>query len=328
MTNTSDDRVVEPVESTIDTDLGTRFGETSLRRTRRSRRLGVLAALAAGVLLLAACDKPPYQMVFPVAGTSRFSDTFGAPRGPNFTHQGEDIFGAKGQPLVAVTDGTITHMRWGTGSRSGNLLQLTDDSGWFYYYIHLNNDSPGTDDGVNRYDQAFADGITIGQRVKAGEIIGYLGDAGDAENTAPHLHFEVHKPGTGAINPNPALLEARRFVRTDEQRTTDSPTGTAEVFAFNADGSVLITGFAFDAVRNDPVRVSAYVAGNLIATTTANGDRADLAPRGRGTRRGFVFPSVGARGGGPVPKGAEICVVAHSIGGGGSARIGCSTAPK
>jgi hypothetical protein len=303
-------------------------GGSPTRRSRRSRRFGLLAALAAGVLFLAACEKPPYQMVFPVAGSSRFSNTFGAPRGPNFSHQGEDIFAPKGTPLIAVTDGTITHMRWGTGTRSGNLVQLTDDGGWFYYYIHLNNDSPGTDDGVNRYDQAFADGITIGQRVKAGEVIGYLGDAGDAENTAPHLHFEVHKPGTGAIDPNPALVEARRFVRSDAERIADSPTGTAEVFAFNADGTVLVTGFAFDAYRNDPIRVSAYVAGNLIATVTANGDRGDLASRGRGTRHGFVFPSVGARGGGPVPKGAEICVVAHSIGGGGSSRIGCSTAPK
>jgi len=303
-------------------------GSTPTGRRSSSRRFGLIAMIAAGILFIAACDKPPYQLVFPVAGTSRYSNTFGAPRGPNFTHQGEDIFAAKGTPVIAVTDGTITHMRWGSGVRSGNLLQLTDDGGWFYYYIHLNNDTPGTDDGANRYDQAFADGISIGQRVKAGEVIGYLGDAGDAENTAPHLHFEIHKPGGDVIDPNGALFEARRFVRSDAERAADSPTGSAEAIIFNPDGTVRITGFAIDASRNDPVRVSAYVGGNLIATTRAEFERTDLAPRGRGTRHGFTFESVGGRGGGPVPKGAEICAVAHSIGGGGSARIGCTTAPK
>jgi hypothetical protein len=297
------------------------------RRRSRSRRAATVAALAAAALLIAACEKPPYQIVFPVAGKSSFSDTFGAPRGSS-SHEGQDIFGVKGQPLLAAADGTITWMRWGTGVRSGNLLQLTDDTGWYYYYIHLNNDTPGTDDAANRYDQAFADGITIGQRVKAGEVIGYLGDSGDAEPTTPHLHFEIHKPGGAVINPYGALLEARRFQRSEAERVAASPTGAAELFVFNPDGTVLITGYAIDAVRNDPVRVSAYVGGNLISTTNANFDRPELATRGRGTRHGFVFPSVGARGGGPVPKGAEMCVVAHSIGGGGSARIGCSTAPK
>jgi hypothetical protein len=297
------------------------------RRRSRSRRAAAVAALAAAALFIAACEKPPYQIVFPVAGKSNFSDTFGAPRGSS-SHEGQDIFGAKGQPLLAAADGTITWMRWGTGVRSGNLLQLTDDTGWYYYYIHLNNDTPGTDDGANRYDQAFADGISIGQRVKAGEVIGYLGDSGDAEPTTPHLHFEIHKPGGAVINPYGALLEARRFERTPEQRTSASPTGAAEAFVLNPDGTVRITGWAIDAVRNDPVRVSAYIGGNLIATSTAGFERTDLAPRGRGTRHGYTFNSVGARGGGPVPKGAEMCVVAHSIEGGGSARIGCSTAPK
>jgi len=301
--------------------------EEASRRRPRSRRAAAVAALAAAALFIAACEKPPYQIVFPVAGTSNYSDTFGAPRGTK-THEGQDIFGVKGQPLLAAADGTITWMRWGTGVRSGNLLQLTDDTGWFYYYIHLNNDTPGTDDGANRYDQAFADGISIGQRVKAGEVIGYLGDSGDAEPTTPHLHFEIHKPGGAVINPYGALLEARRFERTPEQRVAASPTGAAEAFVLNPDGTVRITGWAIDAVRNDPVRVSAYIGGNLIATSTAGFERTDLAPRGRGTRHGYTFASVGARGGGPVPKGAEMCVVAHSIEGGGSARIGCSTAPK
>ncbi len=296
-------------------------------RHRRSRRTAVAAALAAAALFITACEKPPYQIVFPVSGASNFTDTFGAPRGTS-KHEGQDIFAAKGTPLIAAADGTITWMRWGTGVRSGNLLQLTDDLGWFYYYIHLNNDTPGTDDGVNRYDQAFADGITIGQRVKAGEVIGYLGDSGDAELTTPHLHFEIHKPGGPVINPYGALLDARRFERSPADRAAASPFGAAEAFVTNPDGTVRITGWAIDAIRNEPVRVSAYVAGNLIATTTANFERTDLAPRGRGTRHGYTFPTIGARGGGPIPKGAEMCVVAHSIEGGGSSRIGCSTAPK
>lgn len=301
---------------------------TPARVRRAPRRFAALAALAAAVMFVAACEGP--AIVFPVAGRNSFSDTFGAPRGGGRSHEGQDIFAPKGTPLLATVDGTITWMRWGTSPLSGNLLLLKSDSGWIYYYIHLNNDWPGTDNGFNIYDQAFADGITVGQRVKAGEVIGYLGDSGDAEPTSPHLHFEIRRPDNTVTNPYQNLLGARRVQRTDAERIADSPTGAVELFAWNPDGTVKVAGWAVDAYSNDPVRASVYVAGNLIATVPANQEKREMATLkpGRGLNHGFFFNAVTHRGGTPVPKGAEICVVAHSIAGGGSSRIGCSTAPK
>ena len=57
--------------------------------------------------------------------------------------------GAKLMPLVAATDGTITCLRTDASGTAGNMLELTDDDGWSYWYIHINNDTPGTDDGLN-----------------------------------------------------------------------------------------------------------------------------------------------------------------------------------
>ncbi len=74
--------------------------------------------------------------------------------------------------------------------------------GW---YIHLNNDTPGTDDGLG---WGFADGISSGVHVTAGQLIGWVGDSGNAEWTASHLHFELHHPDHGSVNPYPHLREA------------------------------------------------------------------------------------------------------------------------
>ncbi len=60
-------------------------------------------------------------------------------------------------------------------------------------HIHLNNDTPGTDDGQGGFQYAFAPGLTSGQHVEQGQFIAYVGDSGNAENTSPHLHFEIHE---------------------------------------------------------------------------------------------------------------------------------------
>ena len=72
---------------------------------------------------------------------------------------------------------------------------MRGDDGNDYFYIHLNNDTPGTDDGKGGVQYAYAPGLTNGTRVHRGDVIGYVGDSGNAEDTVSHLHFEIHLGG-------------------------------------------------------------------------------------------------------------------------------------
>lgn len=133
-----------------------------------------------------------------------WSDTFGAARSGGRSHVGVDMMGPKMTPLVAAVDGTITWMR----SNGNNMLVITDDDGWEYWYIHLNNDTPGTDDGANNYDEAFGPGIEAGATVVAGQLIGYMGDSGNAEGSGSHLHFEIENPDGQNVNPTYSVDDA------------------------------------------------------------------------------------------------------------------------
>ncbi len=302
---------------------------------RALARIGVASALVA---LAAACAPAPprsvaptgpvgpvgpveREMVFPVAGRTSYSDTFGAPRSGGRTHQGQDVMAARHTPLVAAADGTVTSLTWSNSGLSGNSLTITDADGWRYAYIHLNNDAPGTDDGSNVYERAFADGIVKGQRVKAGEVIGYVGDSGNAESTSPHLHFELRRPDGSVVNAYSSLRAARTLVRTDAQRIADSPIGAFDAITGGA-GTVAVFGWALDAHVDTPVKVSVYVAGNPVVVAEAATVRPDVdAVHRRGAEHGYEVSSV------PAPTGASVCIVAHSVGGGGSTRLGCATAP-
>jgi hypothetical protein len=149
------------------------------------------------------------SIVFPVVGDTRYGDTFGACRdGCSRAHKGVDIFAPKLTPLVAATDGTIVRERRNDSTISGNTITIEDDDGWRYIYVHLNNDTPGTDDGSNPQSWIIASDLRAGDRVRAGQLIGYLGDSGNAETTEPHLHFEIHPPGGPAINPTGSVSAA------------------------------------------------------------------------------------------------------------------------
>ena len=183
------------------------------------------------------------EITLPIAieelGMVRWTDTWGAPRSGGRSHVGVDIIGPKMTKLVAAADGTITWMRH--NSSRGNIIYLTDDDGWQYTYIHINNDTPGTDDGANHYDQAFAPGIERGVRVEAGQVIAYMGDSGNAEWTVPHLHFEIVSPDGQNINPAPIVDAARdRALRTvpEVDPALVAPFTDFEVFADNLFGVV------------------------------------------------------------------------------------------
>ena len=147
------------------------------------------------------------QLLFPVVGKTHYIDDFGAPRGQG-GHEGTDIMGDWRAPLVAVEAGRIK--LWTSSARAGCMLYLHGVSGTTYLYIHLNNDlTPRKDNrGGCKPGVAFAPGLTDGQKVAAGQLLGFIGDSGDAAGLHPHVHFEVHPGDGGAVSPFPYLQKA------------------------------------------------------------------------------------------------------------------------
>ena len=150
-------------------------------------------------------------MRFPAEGEVTVDDTFGACRGTDCErrHMGNDLFGPKLTPLVAAQAGRVTWFRSNASGTAGNGVGITDAEGWRYLYLHINNDTPGTDDGANPPEWRFAPGIGPDSTVDAGDLIGYLGDSGNAETTPPHLHFELRTPEGETIDPYPSLQAAQ-----------------------------------------------------------------------------------------------------------------------
>ncbi len=146
------------------------------------------------------------KMLFPLPSpyAHSFINDWGFARAGNRSgHQGTDIFAAKGTPLIAVEDGVIDD-NFGYLRIGGWRLHVVTPAGVDYYYAHLNNDTVGTDDGKGGAKTAYAPGIAPGVSVKKGQVIGYVGDSGDAEPTPPHLHFGIVVNG-GWTNPFPHL---------------------------------------------------------------------------------------------------------------------------
>ncbi|MDQ4064685.1 MAG: peptidoglycan DD-metalloendopeptidase family protein [Actinomycetota bacterium] len=125
-------------------------------------------------------------MFCPVGGPTSFVDSWGAPRSGGRSHQGVDMMGAYGTPLVAVTSGTVTYS--GYDGSGGNMIFLSGDDGHQYWYMHNQQN------------------LVSGGRVAAGQRIATLGDTGNAVGT-PHLHFEYHPGGGAPINPYPLVAE-------------------------------------------------------------------------------------------------------------------------
>jgi murein DD-endopeptidase MepM/ murein hydrolase activator NlpD len=152
--------------------------------------------------------------VFPVYGKHRYSNDWGAPRQNTGAHEGNDIFAEAGTPIVSVCNGTLH--RVGTNDVPGNRLYLKCTTGDQFFYAHL---------------AAFADDTRSGLKVEAGHVVGFVGSTGDAEQTPPHLHFEVHPGGGDAVNPYPFLQawESRRdvpaaaWVKRNDPRAGEQP---------------------------------------------------------------------------------------------------------
>ena len=133
-----------------------------------------------------------------------FWDSWGAPRSGGRRHQGTDIMSPRGTEIVAVADGVVTHL--GVHRMSGYFVRIDHGGGWSTTAMHLNNDTIGTDDGEGGAWTAFHPTLAVGMTVEAGDVIGYVGESGNAEGTQPHTHFELKYEGQ-KINPYPFLAD-------------------------------------------------------------------------------------------------------------------------
>ncbi|HEV2070692.1 MAG TPA: M23 family metallopeptidase, partial [Acidimicrobiales bacterium] len=126
---------------------------------------------------------------FPVGGQATYSHDWWFPLfGPGWRlHQGTDIFAARGTPVRAPVDGRVRIRNSGLGGLS---VYVTGADGTYYYLAHLAGIAPG-----------LADGATV----RTGDVVGYVGDSGNARGGMPHVHFEIHPGGGGPIDPKPIL---------------------------------------------------------------------------------------------------------------------------
>ncbi|MFL6585352.1 MAG: M23 family metallopeptidase [Luteimonas sp.] len=143
----------------------------------------------------------PEGLLLPVQGIpiTDIHDTFDDARGSERQHEALDIMAPTGTPVLAVADGTIEKLF--TSDRGGLTIYQFEPGGQFsYYYAHL---------------QAYAPGLTEGAAVKRGDVLGTVGSTGNADPTAPHLHFAIFRltpekqwwTGT-PVNPYPLLRAA------------------------------------------------------------------------------------------------------------------------
>jgi murein DD-endopeptidase MepM/ murein hydrolase activator NlpD len=158
-------------------------------------------------------------IAFPVLGAVRYGNDWGTCRdGCARRHEGIDMVGVRMQPLLAAVDGTVTRIRYDNVGTAGSVIAITGTDGWYYNYFHVNNDTPGTDDGRAGPEWQISPQLTVGSTVRAGQVIGYMGDSGNAESSVPHLHFEIRQPDRTPVNPYHGLVAA-------QERETCEPSG-------------------------------------------------------------------------------------------------------
>jgi murein DD-endopeptidase MepM/ murein hydrolase activator NlpD len=218
------------------------------RPTARSIVLALAAAAAlAGAASAHDSARPttvagPSQIVFPVIGRVSYYDDFGEPRGQGL-HAGNDIVADRHAPVVAAEAGRIEF--WTRSASAGCMLYLYGGSGTMYEYIHLNNDLSARNDnrGACVPGVAFAPGLHDGQEVRAGELLGYVGDSGDADGIHPHLHFELHPGGGAAVSPYSWLQRAVHLGNAASDETAAGPVSDPDLRTHGR-GSVFSTAAA------------------------------------------------------------------------------------
>jgi hypothetical protein len=180
-------------------------------RGRTLSTLILVVLLAAICTQAASAGKPPKHIVFPVVGKVSYIDDFGDARHQG-RHEGNDIMASKKQLVVAAESGRVE--KWTRSANAGCMLYLHGASGTTYLYIHLNNDRTMRNDnrGGCKNGVSFAPGLRNGMRVRAGQLLGYVGDSGDANGIHPHLHFELHPHDGRAVSPYRWLRAGRHLL--------------------------------------------------------------------------------------------------------------------
>lgn len=122
----------------------------------------------------------------PIAG-QRFIDSWHSPRSGGRKHEGVDIFAPRGTPIRSTTSGVV--VRIGTNRLGGKVVSVMTGR-TVHYYAHLEDYG-----NISRH-----------RWIEQGEIIGTVGDSGNARGSPPHLHYGIYTP-SGAINPYPLIRQ-------------------------------------------------------------------------------------------------------------------------
>ena len=137
----------------------------------------------------------PERLPIPVKGIKyqQLRDTWGAARSSGRRHEGIDIMAARGTKVLSSTAGVVTDLR--NNNLGGKVIWIAGPAGSYHYYAHLDKHKRG---------------LNVGDRVKKGQVIGYVGNTGNARGGSPHLHYGIYLAGKGRGAVNPYYFLVRR----------------------------------------------------------------------------------------------------------------------
>jgi murein DD-endopeptidase MepM/ murein hydrolase activator NlpD len=229
---------------------------------------------------------------FPIAGRADWGDSYGGQRSdvPGGWHHGDDLFAALGTPVVAVADGTIFAVGW--NRVGGWRLWLVDHAGNDFYYAHLSG---------------YTTLARNNRSVRRGDVIGFVGNTGDAFATQPHLHFEVHPTGLlylgydGAVDPTSYLRSWSPPRSVKVLPPVELPDGAPAGFGSAADFRRLLAVHPRPAKPRPPVKAS------------SDQDQVEVAPHPKRIAAAKVGAVEGGENGGTLPIVAGILLLAAGL---------------
>jgi murein DD-endopeptidase MepM/ murein hydrolase activator NlpD len=168
---------------------------------------GAAAVLPIPGVALGATRRPPLDVYFPQDPVDTwFLQTFGLVKPDGRVHMGIDLMAPKMSPVYAIADGTIN--RIAQSPRAGRHMIIDHADGWQSWYLHLNNDDPGSNNGRADWELTVTDELEEGSQVAAGRQIAFVGNSGNAEGGMSHTHFELHL-GSRILNPYSYLVSGQ-----------------------------------------------------------------------------------------------------------------------